>query len=82
MFSLLLLFNLLLCDFRSEDWDYVPDVIKEELELTSKDDGEFWMSFDDFRHQYCNMIICNLAPDFDHDGISDKAGENRLIFSL
>lgn len=57
----------------SEDWDYVPDVIKEELELTSKDDGEFWMSFDDFRRQYCNMIICNLAPDFDHDGISDKA---------
>jgi len=60
--------------FRSDQWTHVPNDIKKELELTSQDDGEFWMCFNDFRKEYCNMIICNLSPDFDHDGISDKAG--------
>lgn len=36
------------------------------------------MNYDDFRREYCNMIVCNLSPDFDHDGISDRAG---IIFS-
>ena len=52
----------------------MPNDIKIELELTSQDDGEFWMCYRDFRREYCNMIICNLSPDFDHDGVSDKAG--------
>ncbi|XP_050400927.1 calpain-9 [Patella vulgata] len=59
------------CD-GSEEWNRVPELIKLELEVTSQDDGEFWMSYNDFRKEYCNMIICNLTPDFDHDGISDK----------
>ena len=52
----------------------MPNDAKIELEVTSQDDGEFWMCFRDFCREYCNMIICNLSPDFDHDGISDKAG--------
>ncbi|KAJ8304739.1 hypothetical protein KUTeg_018322 [Tegillarca granosa] len=58
---------------RSDEWNHVMDDVKLELELTSQDDGEFWMNFQDFRREYCNMIICNISPDFDHDGISDKA---------
>ncbi|OWF52292.1 calpain-9-like [Mizuhopecten yessoensis] len=57
----------------SDEWDRVIEDIKQDLELTTQDDGEFWMNFRDFRREYCNMIICNLSPDFDHDGISDKA---------
>lgn len=57
----------------SDEWSHVPNDIKIELELTSQDDGEFWMCYRDFRREYCNMIICNLSPDFDHDGVSDKA---------
>ncbi|XP_041372886.1 calpain-8-like [Gigantopelta aegis] len=60
------------CD-GSDEWSHVPEDVKLELELTSQDDGEFWMCFQDFRREYCNMIICNLSPDFDNDGISDKA---------
>lgn len=56
----------------------MPNDIKVELELTSQDDGEFWMGYSDFRKEYCNMIICNLSPDFDHDGISDKAGNSHI----
>ncbi|ESP00632.1 hypothetical protein LOTGIDRAFT_112339 [Lottia gigantea] len=58
-----------------DEWLRVPEHIKLELEVTSQDDGEFWMSFSDFRKEFCNMIICNLSPDFDHDGVSDKAGK-------
>ncbi|KAK3097257.1 hypothetical protein FSP39_008136 [Pinctada imbricata] len=56
-----------------EEWEKVPEYVKELLEVTSRDDGEFWMNYNDFRSEYCNMIVCNLSPDFDHDGISDKA---------
>ncbi|XP_052796147.1 calpain-8-like [Mya arenaria] len=63
----------------SDQWMQVTNDVKRELELTSQDDGEFWMSFDDFRKEYCNMIICNLSPDFDHDGISDKAEYQRSV---
>ena len=60
----------------SDEWNHVPIDAKIELELTSQDDGEFWMCFRDFCREYCNMIICNLSPDFDHDGVSDKAGKS------
>ncbi|RUS72090.1 hypothetical protein EGW08_020151 [Elysia chlorotica] len=66
------------CD-GGDEWKRVPETIKRELEVTSKDDGEFWMSFGDFRREYSNMIICNMSPDFDHDGISDKAAYQLLL---
>ncbi|CAL1535592.1 unnamed protein product, partial [Lymnaea stagnalis] len=61
------------CD-GGDEWQRVPETVKRELNLSTKDDGEFWMSFNDFKREYCNMIICNMSPDFDHDGISDKTG--------
>ena len=60
----------------------MPNDVKFELELTSQDDGEFWMCFRDFCREYCNMIICNLSPDFDHDGVSDKAGKSTRLTIL
>ena len=57
-----------------DEWDHVTNDVKDQLEILSRDDGEFWMNYDDFRREYCNMIVCNLSPDFDHDGISDRAG--------
>lgn len=60
------------CD-GSDEWTHVSESVQTELELKTQDDGEFWMCYKDFQKEYCNMIICNLSPDFDHDGISDKA---------
>lgn len=70
----------LLYRYRSDEWNHVQESIQMDLELKTQDDGEFWMNYKDFRKEYCNMIICNLSPDFDHDGISDKAGESILYF--
>ncbi|CAG5132389.1 unnamed protein product, partial [Candidula unifasciata] len=60
------------CD-GGDEWKRVPEVVKKELDVTAQDEGEFWMSYSDFRKEYSCMIICNVSPDFDHDGISDKA---------
>lgn len=48
---------------RSPEWRFIPDHEKEELGLTFDKDGEFWMSFTDFKRYFTNLEICNLNPD-------------------
>ena len=39
-----------------------------------KADGEFWMDyFKDFVHEFEEVSICTMGPDFDHDGQVDNA---------
>ncbi|KAJ8678899.1 hypothetical protein QAD02_014686 [Eretmocerus hayati] len=47
----------------SPEWRFIPDHEKEELGLTFDVDGEFWMSFQDFKKYFTNLEICNLNPD-------------------
>lgn len=49
--------------FRSREWSLIPDSQKESMGLTFDDDGEFWMSFDDFSKNFEKLEICNLGPD-------------------
>ncbi|XP_064173924.1 calpain-8 [Anguilla rostrata] len=46
----------------SQEWDGVPEDEKENLQRAA-DDGEFWMSFVDFKRQFSKLEICNLTPD-------------------
>ncbi len=45
------------------------------MQVESKPDGEFWMSFKEFCRQFQEVTICTLGPDFDGDGKVDQAGE-------
>ncbi|KAJ8361465.1 hypothetical protein SKAU_G00179900 [Synaphobranchus kaupii] len=54
----------------SQEWDYVPAEEKEKLRHAAID-GEFWMSFSDFKSHYDKLEICNLTPD---TLTSDKVG--------
>ncbi|XP_056021322.1 calpain-B-like isoform X16 [Ostrea edulis] len=48
---------------QSREWSLIPDSQKKAIGLTFDDDGEFWMSFDDFRGNFEKLEICNLGPD-------------------
>ena len=47
----------------SKEWTLVSDETKHELNLTFEDDGEFWMSIQDFQKFYDTLEICYLSPD-------------------
>jgi len=47
----------------SAEWGYVPDEEKEALGINFDNDGEFWMSFKDWRRYFDQCEITNLSPD-------------------
>ncbi|CAH1791248.1 unnamed protein product, partial [Owenia fusiformis] len=48
---------------KSPEWNYIPEDERQEMGLTFDSDGEFWMSFQDFTHNFQKIEICNLGPD-------------------
>ncbi|XP_071946460.1 calpain-1 catalytic subunit-like [Antedon mediterranea] len=45
----------------SNSWDRVKPDDKKALDLQDKDDGEFWISFQDFCNEFTRVIVCRLA---------------------
>uniref|UniRef100_A0A673BHN5 Calpain-2 catalytic subunit-like n=1 Tax=Sphaeramia orbicularis TaxID=375764 RepID=A0A673BHN5_9TELE len=43
----------------SSEWDYVQG----DCPHANAEDGEFWMSFNDFRRHYSRIEVCTLTPD-------------------
>lgn len=61
------------CD-KSSEWRFIPDAEKKKIGLTHEEDGEFWMTFQDFCHHFQKLEICNLAPDsLDDEELSQKS---------
>lgn len=46
----------------SQEWNGIDPNKKEELRI-KMEDGEFWMSFQDFLREFTRLEICNLTPD-------------------
>lgn len=44
----------------SEEWSKVSDSEKKELGITIDDNGEFWMSFEDFCKNFTHIDLCHL----------------------
>lgn len=50
------------CD-RSDAWKNIPEKDKKEMGLTFENDGEFWMTYEDFLKNMDTLEMCNLCPD-------------------
>ncbi|CAI5770844.1 calpain-13-like isoform X1 [Podarcis lilfordi] len=48
---------------RSMEWDRVPKQYKKSL-YEDKDNGEFWMSYEDFQEHFLFLHVCNNVPTF------------------
>ncbi|KAG7333067.1 hypothetical protein KOW79_003202 [Hemibagrus wyckioides] len=44
----------------SEEWQRVSKSEREKLGVTVRDDGEFWMTFEDFTKHFTDLILCRL----------------------
>uniref|UniRef100_A0AAQ5YGM4 Calpain 5a n=1 Tax=Amphiprion ocellaris TaxID=80972 RepID=A0AAQ5YGM4_AMPOC len=44
----------------SEEWQEVSRSERERMGVTVEDDGEFWMTFDDFIANFTDLILCRL----------------------
>ncbi|CAD6191949.1 unnamed protein product [Caenorhabditis auriculariae] len=57
----------------SPEWDSVDSETKHSMGVAFANDGEFWMSFDDFLTNYTQMEVCNLSASV-MDEISEMTG--------
>ncbi|KAK3733722.1 hypothetical protein RRG08_026837 [Elysia crispata] len=53
----------------SKEWASIPE---NTVTAPNKDDGEFFVSLDDFLTYFSQTTICSLTPDFDRYGSSDS----------
>ncbi|CAH8477475.1 unnamed protein product [Schistosoma intercalatum] len=67
----------------SPEWKNVKSKDKKALQYKSKDDGEFWMSFDDFEKNFTLLEICHFGyASLDHrDEIDKKKRCEEICFA-
>uniref|UniRef100_A0A4X2K0Y3 Calpain-1 catalytic subunit n=1 Tax=Vombatus ursinus TaxID=29139 RepID=A0A4X2K0Y3_VOMUR len=46
----------------SSEWNQIDPSHRQQLQI-KMEDGEFWMSFNDFLREFSRLEICNLTPD-------------------
>uniref|UniRef100_S4RSU5 Calpain-3 n=1 Tax=Petromyzon marinus TaxID=7757 RepID=S4RSU5_PETMA len=56
----------------SKEWNEITPSEKQRLQLISAEDGEFWISFQDFCRNFTKLEICNLSPDALADDRTNK----------
>jgi len=55
---------------RSWEWDSLSDRDKELLAIRVRNEGEFWMAFEDFASQFSHLDLVHIGPD---DWMSEQA---------
>jgi calpain len=57
---------------KSQEWQLINEEERKTLGLQFSDDGEFWMSYQDFITNFTKLELCNLGPDTMSDETSKK----------
>ncbi|XP_019743225.1 calpain-12 isoform X1 [Hippocampus comes] len=58
---------------KSKEWDAISKEEKERLEMKRREDGEFWMSTDDFCKKFDFVELCSINPDSLVEGKTTEA---------
>uniref|UniRef100_A0A667X5V1 Calpain 12 n=1 Tax=Myripristis murdjan TaxID=586833 RepID=A0A667X5V1_9TELE len=48
---------------KSKDWDDVGKAERDRMELKKREDGEFWISTEDFSRLFDTVELCSVSPD-------------------
>ncbi|ESO00941.1 hypothetical protein HELRODRAFT_157317 [Helobdella robusta] len=67
---------------QSPEWKLIADDEKEELGLVFDKDGEFWMSFEDFKSNFTKLELCYLSPDTLEDEKIVSSGKVRQKWQM
>lgn len=59
------------CD-GSREWEFISEAERKKIGLVFDDDGEFWMSYQDFIEAFHKLEICNLGPESPLDARKHK----------
>lgn len=57
---------------KSKEWSLISPRERERLGLVMSDDGEFWMSYQDFISNFSKLDICSLGPDAELEASAKK----------
>ncbi|XP_042863853.1 calpain-B-like isoform X2 [Penaeus japonicus] len=63
---------------KSPEWATISPDEKKRLGLTFDDDGEFWMSVQDYAANFTTLEICDVTPEvfeYDNDSDSDSSSD-------
>ena len=61
----------------SPKWKLIPDAQRKKLqEEGAKEDGEFWMSYEDFCQHFTDFEMCSVTIDQLYE---DDNGEHHMI---
>lgn len=53
----------------SAEWSQVPELVKNSLEFKIANEGEFWISFEDFCRSFDSVQFCHMTPEAFSDEI-------------
>lgn len=48
---------------KSSDWSSIPEKVQDEIGRANAEDGEFWMSFEDWLTNFEFLTICHFDPE-------------------
>ncbi|XP_041653613.1 calpain-12 [Cheilinus undulatus] len=67
---------------KSKEWDQVDKVEKERIELKKKEDGEFWISSEDFSHLFDIVELCSVNPDTLVEGGTPTSPSSPSVWTI
>jgi calpain, invertebrate len=67
---------------KSNEWSLISEAERERLGLSFSDDGEFWMSFQDFVKNFEKLEICHLGPQSMEGNVMEGTQKRRWEMCL